>query len=96
MRINVKPEELRNSGKKVKTLAEDFLEEVENLYSISNGVIEHWTGSATDEFVTSVESYHSDMTKLGRAAYNYGDFQVKSANIYEQTQTGIARDASNL
>lgn len=96
MRINVKPEDLRNSGKKVKSLAEEFLKEVQNLYSESNGVIEHWKGSATDEFVTSVESYHDDMNNLGRAANNYGDFQIKSANIYEETQAGIANSASKL
>ncbi len=94
--IKASPEELRTQGRKLVSNAEQYLQEVKNLYTTVDNLRANWQGGDNQSYVSKVYSYKSNIDALGQVIGNYGVFLQETGNSLEKLNADIASQAGRL
>lgn len=83
MNLSVNPAVLRQLGLNVQEQANEYKNEVRNIYSTINDINSHWQGFDAKDFITQAESYQDIINTLGVVIEQYGQQLLVNAKDYE-------------
>ena len=96
MILKASPSEISESGKKLVGNAENYMRDVNQIYTTVDSLGNSWQGKDNADFVSTVYSYKENITALGQVIGNYGVFLQETANSLTKLQAEIAQTATRL
>ena len=94
--IQVTPEQLESTAGRIESLAADYKAQYDQLYSETNAMASTWNGKDNVAFVSQIDGFKDDFTKMHTLMLNYADFLRKSAKAYRDTQDTVVSEARKL
>lgn len=94
--IQVTPEDLENTAKTIRYLADQYQSKYTSLYQKTDDMGQTWKGTDNTAFVTQIGEFKGDLGKMYGLMYEYADFLDKSASAYRTTQKNVKDQAEKL
>ena len=94
--IQVTPEKLESTAGRIESLAADYKNQYDQLYSETNAMASTWNGKDNTAFVDQIAGFKDDFEKMHTLMLNYADFLRKSAKAYRDTQDTVVSEARKL
>ncbi|MBR2587817.1 MAG: WXG100 family type VII secretion target [Bacilli bacterium] len=94
--LKLRPAEVTGIGKATVDQSGMFKNEVSELYTIINNLNSDWHSEAQQAYVNKINTYKKDMEKLGQAIEGYGNFLIKTVDVYNNIEQGIKNVANKL
>lgn len=94
--INVTPEELKNSAKKVNGKIQDYVKLYNQLYTEVGAMAATWKGEANQAYADQINGFKVEFENLKKVLDNYVEFLDESARIYSETEKNISDSAKKL
>ena len=89
-------EEMDAEASNINKAAQEYINAVEELYTIVDNLREVWEGTDNTVYTETVNSYKSDIQNLGTAVNNYARFLNKAAGTISETQNTVKSGAAGL
>ena len=84
------PQILRIKGMEVSNLADQFLKNVNDIYSeVNNMVTNNYVSPDAVAIANEIETYHGSMNMMGKIFRDYANFCVRAGNEVYRTQNSI-------
>ena len=94
--IKVTPELLETAAGQIETLAGEYQQQYNLLYTETGSMAASWSGKDNVAFTTRIEGYRDDFQNMYKRMMDYATFLRNSAKSYRTTQDTVVREAGNL
>ena len=94
--IRVTPTELKTVATKVRTQAEDYAKQYNQLMNDVDGMAAAWKGKDNTAFTAKIKGFMSDFQKMKALLDEYASFLDQAAQTYQNTQDKITEAAQRL
>ena len=89
-RFVAQPDVLRAEGNSILGKSEEFVKNVDEIYSTINEMLQSsYMSPAAAAIAKDIETYKEDLQKMARTINNYGNYCVKSANTINRNEENI-------
>lgn len=94
--IEVTPEELETTATRIESLASDYQNLYNQLYSQTDSMASTWQGKDNIAFTDQISGFKDDFAKMFELMNRYVSFLRMSAKTYQGTQDQVASEARKL
>ena len=94
--ISTNTDALRDLGREILKLGEEYLSDVKKVYEKVTSISESWQGDDATEYVNGVRLYEKDITELGNIVVKFGNFLVTTSGEYVNHINDLKSSAKKL
>lgn len=94
--IQVTPDQLDTTASRIESLAADYKEQYELLYSETGAMATAWEGKDNIAFIDQINGFKDDFNKMFTLMNSYAEFLRTSAKAYRETQNAVTTSAKKL
>ena len=84
------------TGKVIRDLGEEYKNNITNIFSLIDNLGNKWSGEASNKYVTTFNSYKSDLNRLGDTISNMGIALSNAASTFDANEDDLKTQAGNL
>ncbi len=84
------------TGKTIRDLGEEYKTNINSIFGLIDNLGSKWSGEASDKYVTTFNSYKSDLNRLGDTISNMGIALTNAASTFDENENDLKTRAGNL
>ena len=84
------------TGKVIRELGEEYKTNINSIFTLIDNLGNKWSGEASNQYVTTFNSYKSDLNRLGDTISNMGIALSNAAVRFDDNEDDLKTQAGNL